>query len=265
LLRLPQTANYELPALQDTLRSTGERLRLHLQSSALAQSLRRNLPFGLPADDVMLALVSPEAFWLLHEWRKQTFGAQVSMRSVLDSTRECILAMGGEQSVLQHATVSVRSKGLWSTFHKAHVRGKHVHDVLAVRVVVPGDDEDDCYDALRAIREAYPSIGGRFKDYVRFPKANGYQGLHDTLQLRNGQRFEIQLRTERMHALAEVGTAAHRRYKQGGPVWLSTQMLSGMASSIAGAGRLSVLAPQRWPVPADTALAFVSRRVAVAH
>ena len=207
----------------------------------------------------MLALVSPEAFWLLHEWRKQTFGAQVSMRRVLDSTRERIRGMGEAGGVLRRATVSVRSKGLWSTFHKAHVREKRVHDVLAVRVVVRGDD-DDCYEALRTIREAYPSVGGRFKDYVRFPKPNGYQGLHDTLQLPNGQRFEIQIRTDGMHAQAEVGTAAHRRYKQRGPVWLSTQLLSGLAGR---AGRS--VAPQRWPLPADTVLPLVTRLGAVRH
>lgn len=227
-----QAATPPLAALHETLMSTSQRLGQQLKSSAIASSLRRNLPLGLPADDVMLALVSPEAFWLLHQWRRTAFGEQVAMRHVLQSTRAEI------RDIIppRYATVSVRTKGLWSTFHKATVRQKQVHDVLAVRVVVRGDDEDDVYEALQAIRSVYPAVSGRLKDYVRFPKANGYQSLHDTLLLPNGQEFEIQIRTERMHAQAEVGTAAHRRYKQRGPVWLSTQMLSGLASSLASGG-----------------------------
>ena len=248
----------QLPALHETFRSTSDWLGQRLKSSALASSMRRNLPLGLPADDVMLALVSPEAFWLLHEWRKSAFGEQVAMRDVLDTTRADL------RSLLPSATVSVRNKGLWSTFHKATVRQKEVHDVLAVRVVVRGDDDYDVYDALQAIRTAYPSVADRLKDYVRFPKANGYQSLHDTLLLPTGQEFEIQIRTERMHAEAEVGTAAHRRYKQRGPVWLSQQMLSGLASGMAAADR-GVVTPVRWPLPANTALSLVGRLAAVAN
>jgi len=218
----------------------------------------------------MLALVSPEAFWLLREWRIKTFGAQEAMRRVLHGTREQIHAMGREHSVLRHASVAVRSKGLWSTFHKATVRGKKVHDVYAVRVVVRGSDEADVYHALAAIRETYPSVGdGRFKDYVRFPKPNGYQGLHDTLLLPNGQVFEIQVRTERMHDHATWGSASHRRYKQG-PVALSQQLLSGMASGMAaavpsGRGGASVVTPLRWPLQPHTALTLATRLASAAE
>lgn len=153
--------------------------------------------------------------------------------------------------------MSVRSKGLWSTFHKATVRRKQVFDVLAIRVVVRGHDTDACYEALQAIRERWPSAGGRFKDYVRFPKANGYQGLHDTLLLPNGNPFEIQIRNEHMHREAEFGAAAHRRYKTG-PIQLSQKMLSGIAAGIA-AGRLGGSAVLRWPLYAQQALAHSAR------
>lgn len=216
----------------------------------------------MPADDVMLALVSPEAFWLLREWRKQAFGAQESLRRWLDGARKEILAMSDRHDVLRGAEVSVRSKGLWSTFHKATVRRKHVFDVLAVRVVLRGDDADACYDALEAIRARYSSAPGRFKDYVRFPKANGYRGLHDTLLLPCGRPFEIQIRNERMHREAEFGSAAHRRYK-GGPIRLSQKMLSGIASGFASVissdSRADARAAMRWPLCAHTALALSVR------
>jgi len=219
-----------------------------LKRNAAVWYLQRALPQA-PADDVMLALVSPEAFWLLREWRRSAYGEQEAMRRVLDSTRQRIHAMGQEHAALRGATVSVRSKSLWSTFHKATVRNKQVHDVLAVRVVVKGDD-DACFAALEAIRAIFPSDGTRFKDYVSSPKPNGYQGLHDTLVLPNGQAFEIQIRTHTMHSEAEVGTAAHRRYKQA-PVMLSQRMLSSMAGAAAK--------PQSWPLRAETALALASK------
>jgi hypothetical protein len=212
-----------------------------LHSAAVEWSLRKLS--WLPADDVMLALASPEAFWLLREWRRTTFGAQYALKETLDGTCRQIHALAsGSHEVLRGATVSMRSKGLWSTFHKAAVRQKRVHDVLAVRVVL--DDEHDeaaCYEALHALRARWPSVDGRFKDYVAWPKANGYSGLHDTLLLPSGQPFEVQIRTSRQHAIAEYGTAAHRRYKEG-PVQLSAAVLSAITSGLA-AKRGHALAP----------------------
>ena len=98
------------------------------------------------------------------------------------------------------------------------------------------------------------TTGTRFKDYVSSPKANGYQGLHDTLLLPNGQAFEIQIRTHSMHSEAEVGTAAHRRYKQA-PVMLSQRMLSSMAG-----GRAAK--PLSWPLRPETALALATKLAA---
>ena len=177
-------------------------------------AVRWGLQRSMQADDIMLALISPQAYWLLREWRTEAFGVQEAMRCSLANARQQILRMSTAHRALRGVEVSVRHKGLWSTFHKATVRRKHVHDVLAVRVVLRGDDPDDCYDALRALRERWSSVGdARFKDYVRFPKANGYQGLHDTLRLPCGRQFEVQIRTAAMHAHAEFGPASHRHYK----------------------------------------------------
>jgi len=261
-LAMASTASGSLPLAVPIISAPSPAALLHetsrrLMESAVALRLQAVLPAtGVPADDVMLALVSPEAFWLLREWRMQAFGAQESMKTVLESTQQQIHTMLGPR-----ATVAVRSKGLWSTFHKATVRQKQVHDVLAVRVVVRGSEEADVYDALDAIRQTYPSVGeARYKDYVARPKANGYQGLHDTLRLPNGQLFEIQVRNERMHAHAMWGSASHRRYKQG-PVWLSHQMLSGMASGLGAASKEGVVQPLRWPLQPHTALRLATHAV----
>ncbi len=107
-----------------------------------------------------------------------------------------------------------RGKHLWGIYQKMrlkHLSFKEVHDVYAVRVIV--DTVDTCYRALGVMHSLYKPIMGRFKDYIAIPKANGYQSLHTVLFGPNGLPIEAQIRTEEMHVMAEVGVAAHWRYK----------------------------------------------------
>ncbi|MCC8994100.1 MAG: bifunctional GTP diphosphokinase/guanosine-3',5'-bis pyrophosphate 3'-pyrophosphohydrolase [Candidatus Contendobacter sp.] len=115
------------------------------------------------------------------------------------------------------ARVAGRSKHLWGIYRKMrdkHLPYKEVHDVYAVRIIV--ETVDACYRALGAMHSLYKPIMGRFKDYIAIPKANGYQSLHTVLFGPNGVPIEVQIRTEDMHIMAEVGVAAHWRYKSGG-------------------------------------------------
>jgi GTP pyrophosphokinase/guanosine-3',5'-bis(diphosphate) 3'-pyrophosphohydrolase len=115
------------------------------------------------------------------------------------------------------ARVAGRSKHLWGIYRKMrdkHLAYREVHDVYAVRIIV--ETVDACYRALGAIHSVYKPIMGRFKDYIAIPKANGYQSLHTVLFGPNGVPIEVQIRTEDMHIMAEVGVAAHWRYKSGG-------------------------------------------------
>ncbi|KAK4537472.1 hypothetical protein CDCA_CDCA12G3497 [Cyanidium caldarium] len=115
-----------------------------------------------------------------------------------------------------------RVKGLYSTYRKVVRERRAVDDVLdllALRVVVTprrAEDEIDlCYDVMECIEQRWPVLLDRRKDFIRQPKPNGYQSLHSTLCI-DGWPFELQVRSERMHRLAEYGRAAHWLYKYRG-------------------------------------------------
>ncbi len=111
--------------------------------------------------------------------------------------------------------VEGRAKHLWSIHRKMSRRAKpyeEIYDVLAVRVVLP--TIRDCYHALGVIHNQWTPLTERFHDYIATPKSNLYQSLHTTIFGPGGRLYEIQLRTEDMHRTAELGIAAHWRYKE---------------------------------------------------
>jgi GTP diphosphokinase / guanosine-3',5'-bis(diphosphate) 3'-diphosphatase len=111
--------------------------------------------------------------------------------------------------------VEGRAKHLWSIHRKMQRREKpyeEIYDVLAVRVVLPS--VRDCYHALGVIHNKWTPLTERFHDYIATPKSNLYQSLHTTIFGPGGRLYEIQLRTEEMHRTAELGIAAHWRYKE---------------------------------------------------
>ena len=111
--------------------------------------------------------------------------------------------------------MDVRMKGLWSLHQK--LKRKHddislIHDIAALRIIVP--TIEDCYAALGIVHALYRPLPGEFKDYIAFPKPNGYQSLHTTVVTPEAGIVEIQIRTEEMHRRAMFGIASHMSYKQ---------------------------------------------------
>jgi GTP pyrophosphokinase len=116
------------------------------------------------------------------------------------------------------AAVSGREKtpySIWRKMQRKNVPFEQLSDIIAFRIVV--EDLPDCYRALGVLHSAYSMVPGRFKDYISTPKPNGYRSLHTGIIGPEKQRIEIQIRTREMHEIAELGVAAHWRYKEGGP------------------------------------------------
>ena len=113
-------------------------------------------------------------------------------------------------------TMDGRVKSVYSIYRKMFNQNKsldEIYDFYAVRIIT--HTELECYTALGIIHDTFKSIPGRFKDYISTPKPNLYQSLHTTVIGREGIPFEVQIRTQRMHEIAEYGVAAHWKYKSG--------------------------------------------------
>jgi len=114
------------------------------------------------------------------------------------------------------AEVSGRPKHIYSIWNK--MRGKsldfsELHDVRALRVLV--EDEAGCYAALGVVHDLWQPIPSEFDDYISRPKANDYRSLHTAVIAPDARSLEVQIRTHDMHRFAELGVAAHWRYKEG--------------------------------------------------
>jgi GTP diphosphokinase / guanosine-3',5'-bis(diphosphate) 3'-diphosphatase len=114
------------------------------------------------------------------------------------------------------ARVEGRVKRPYSVFQKLRrqkITVDQVYDLMALRIVT--DSVKNCYAALGVIHNHWRPIPGRIKDFIAIPRPNLYQSLHTSVVGPQGQTFEVQIRTEEMHRIAEEGIAAHWKYKEG--------------------------------------------------
>ncbi len=163
-------------------------------------------------EDLSFRYLEPEAFFALQ--KQVTDKAPVHQR-FLEEVQNTIQAKLVESGI--PAELEARVKSLYSLQRKIvrQERGlEQVYDLLAVRVIT--DNERNCYAALGVVHHIWHPVPGRFKDYIAMPRPNLYQSLHTTV-LQGGQAFEMQIRTQEMHRLAEEGVAAHWKYKGGKP------------------------------------------------
>lgn len=163
-------------------------------------------------EDLCFKYLEPEAYnSLVTQITQRRDQQEAYIRKVLDAIRIRLDEAGIK------AFLDGRPKHFYSIHKKMIAQNKalnQIYDLLAIRVIV--DTVQECYTVLGIIHEMYTPMPGRFKDYIAMPKPNMYQSLHTTLIGPDGQPFEAQIRTWEMHKTAEIGIAAHWKYKEGG-------------------------------------------------
>ena len=162
-------------------------------------------------EDLALRFIEPETYKriakLLEEKRIERLGF---IDEAVDAVRK-LLADNGVA-----AEVSGRPKHIYSIWNKMRAKGlafDELYDVRALRVIV--DEVAQCYQALSIVHENFATVAREYDDYIARPKPNGYQSLHTVVLDDQGRPLEIQIRTRAMHEFAELGVAAHWRYKEG--------------------------------------------------
>src|SRR3984957_12347904 len=161
-------------------------------------------------EDLAFSYLEPEAF---QELQNTVVAKRKEFEVFLAELKDTIRKRLEENGI--SAEVDGRVKRLYSIHQKSlrqHRTVDQIYDLLAVRIIT--DTIRNCYAALGVIHHVWRPVPGRFKDYIAMPRPNLYQSLHTTV-IYSGQTFEVQIRTQEMHRIAEQGVAAHWRYKDG--------------------------------------------------
>jgi GTP pyrophosphokinase len=159
-------------------------------------------------EDLAFSYLEPDAYL---ELQKRVASKSKHYEKFLHEVQDLIRKKLVESSI--PAEVDGRIKRLYSIHRKIQRQQRpfdQIYDLLAVRVVT--DTVRNCYAALGVIHQIWRPVPGRFKDYIAMPRPNLYQSLHTTV-IHHGQPFEVQIRTQEMHRIAEQGVAAHWKYK----------------------------------------------------
>ena len=166
-------------------------------------------------EDLSLRFVEPRIYAeIAHELDESREQRLDFMQHCVEKIKMLLKANGIE------AEVSGRPKHIYSIYKKMqrkHLRFDQLFDIRAMRIIV--DTVERCYEVLSLVHENFTVLSKEYDDYIAHPKPNGYQSLHTVVTDPSGKPVEIQIRTRAMHQFAELGVAAHWRYKgvnQGG-------------------------------------------------
>jgi GTP diphosphokinase / guanosine-3',5'-bis(diphosphate) 3'-diphosphatase len=165
-------------------------------------------------EDLAFQYIEPEAF---QEVKEAVDSRRKVSEEFLAEVRALVEAKMKELSI--PARIEGRIKRLYSIWQKLtrqHISFDQVYDLLAIRIIT--DSVKSCYAALGVIHNTWRPVPGRIKDFIAIPRPNYYQSLHTSVIGPHGQPFEVQIRTEEMHRIAEMGIAAHWKYKDTRPI-----------------------------------------------
>lgn len=162
-------------------------------------------------EDLSFRYLEPERYYeLVDQVRQKRQEREAIIAEAMTVLKEKLQEVGIQ------AEIDGRPKHFYSIYKKMQRDRKElseIYDLSAVRILV--ESLKDCYGALGIVHTLWKPIPNRFKDFIAVPKSNMYQSLHTTVIGTQGQPLEIQIRTYEMHKVAEVGIAAHWKYKEG--------------------------------------------------
>lgn len=212
-----------------TLRFVPEhkRKRIALETLEIYAAIAHRLGMGMvrrELEDLAFEHAFPEEYAQTKKLLSERSTATLERLEKMTRTLRKELAQNG----ITHFHSDYRVKGLYSLYRKlARKEGdiEKIYDIAALRIIV--DDVATCYRVLGIVNNVWQPLPNKIKDYIAFPKPNGYQSLHTTVFTGDGGIVEVQIRTEEMHREAEYGITAHVLYKETPG---TTQMTSGRSS-----------------------------------
>ncbi|MFB0515379.1 MAG: bifunctional (p)ppGpp synthetase/guanosine-3',5'-bis(diphosphate) 3'-pyrophosphohydrolase [Candidatus Neomarinimicrobiota bacterium] len=161
-------------------------------------------------EDLALKTLEPEAFTELVKKVRETRSEQEKyIEEFARPIRELLEANHIKAKVVGR---SKHYYSIWGKMQRRRVSFEEIYDRLAIRIIV--DRLDECYAALGIVHQLHTPVQERFKDFIATPKINGYQSIHTTVIGPHGKVVEVQIRTHEMDQTAEIGVAAHWRYKE---------------------------------------------------
>ena len=206
--------------------------QVHRMRSAKAAPIERQQALATETREIYAALANRLGVWQL-KWELEDLAFRYldpdTYRSIAKALKEKLEERVGfideVKSILTEelgkngieSEITGRPKHIYSIWRKMQRKDRgleSLYDIRAVRVLV--NDVRDCYAALGIVHNIWSYIPGEFDDYIANPKDNDYQSLHTAVIGPGGQTVEVQIRTHEMHRHAELGVAAHWRYKEGG-------------------------------------------------
>lgn len=163
-------------------------------------------------EDLAFRFLEPDTY---RHIAREVDETRLARERYVEAVKRRLSAALGEHGI--RAEVSGRPKhiySIWRKMQKKKLAFEQLYDLRAVRVMV--DDVAACYAALGVVHALWTPIPSEFDDYIARPKANDYRSLHTAVIGPEGRTVEVQIRTHEMHAQAELGVAAHWKYKEGG-------------------------------------------------
>jgi GTP pyrophosphokinase len=162
-------------------------------------------------EDLSFRFLEPETYGRIAKMLDECHsGREKSIQNAIEQLRAELAAVGVQ------AEIEGRPKHIYSIYNKMRSKKidfSEVYDIRALRVLV--DDVRDCYTVLSIVHQIWQPIQNEYDDYISRPKGNNYQSLHTAVLASDDKALEVQVRTYAMHRHAELGVAAHWRYKEG--------------------------------------------------